>query len=184
MRCAGKFQARSARNAEREALPQAKFGRGERAALPHVCCAEEFQARSAEQTRGARSAPTGEIWTWGARSAPACVLCGIISLISGAKRRTRGARRAPTGEIWTWGGFRFTMSQVHPGVCFTANIYRKTRKRNKPKNSKCILAKFHKLRIIYINIQKYVCGFIITDPAHGGCFNTTTPVASLLSFVE
>ena len=60
----------------------------------------------------------------------------------------------------------------------------KTRKRNKPKNSKCILAKFHKLRIIYINIQKYVCGFIITDPAHGGCFNTTTPVASLLSFVE
>ena len=103
VRCAGKFQARSARNAEREALPQAKFGRGERAALPHVCCAEEFQARSAEQTRGARSAPTGEIWTWGARSAPACVLCGRISLISGAKRRTRGARRAPTGEIWTWG---------------------------------------------------------------------------------
>ena len=48
VRCAGKFQARSARNAEREALPQAKFGRGERAALPHVCCAEEFQARSAE----------------------------------------------------------------------------------------------------------------------------------------
>ena len=42
VRCAGKFQARSARNAEREALPQAKFGRGERAALPHVCCAEEF----------------------------------------------------------------------------------------------------------------------------------------------
>ena len=40
VRCAGKFQARSARNAEREALPQAKFGRGERAALPHFFTGE------------------------------------------------------------------------------------------------------------------------------------------------
>ena len=30
------------KHVEREVLPQAKFGRGERAALPHVCCAEEF----------------------------------------------------------------------------------------------------------------------------------------------
>ena len=60
----------------REAPSQAKFGYGEREALPQVRCAGKFQARSA---------PTGEIWTWGARSAPARVLCGRIS---GAKRRT------------------------------------------------------------------------------------------------
>ena len=33
----------------------------------------------------------------------------------------------------------------------------KTRKRNKPKNSKCILAKFYKLRIIYIHKYSKVC---------------------------